>query len=99
MVKNQHGTNYIMLVLLCAILLFMFVLQPSSVHGKDFAAKEHNVLVVFSSHSGEIDEHERLLDLLISHFSSNLQMKNSKQVKEEDLAGISQLIYYGHDQE
>lgn len=99
MVKNRHGTGYKMLILLFGILLFGYLNNPQSVQGKGTAADGTKVLVVFSSLSGEIDEDVRLLDLLISHFSANLQIKNSKQVQEEDLAGISHLFYYGLDQE
>lgn len=41
-----------------------------------------NVLVIFSSKNGEVDDHQRMLDLLLGHFSEQITFKSSYEVKE-----------------
>jgi len=58
-----------------------------------------NVLVVYSSEKGEMDEHQRLLDLSLGHFSENIEYKSSEAVELGDLADQTHLIYYGQAEE
>jgi uncharacterized protein YdaL len=57
------------------------------------------VLVVYSSEKGEMDEHQRLLDLSLGHFSENIEYESSEAVELEDLADQTHLIYYGQAEE
>ncbi len=57
------------------------------------------VLVVFSSKSGEVDEHQRMLDMLLGHFTDNIIFKASSQVNEDDLDKVDYLFYYGQQKE
>ncbi|MEH7235356.1 DUF2334 domain-containing protein [Bacillus sp. JJ1562] len=63
------------------------------------SAKDPKVLVVFSSQTERIDEHQRLLDMLISHFTQDISFKSSSEVKDGDLKGVTHLFYYGQTRE
>ncbi len=58
-----------------------------------------STLVVFTSESGEMDEHQRLLDLSLGHFSGEVTYKNSKEVNHTDLEGKTHLVYHGKAEE
>lgn len=58
-----------------------------------------NLLVVYSSENGEVDEHQRLLDMLLGHFSDKITFKASTEVKEKDVAQADYLFYYGQQRE
>lgn len=52
-------------------------------------------LVVYSTKTDEVDVDVRLLDLLVSHFSSPVTFKSVNQFEAADLQGITNLFYYG----
>lgn len=58
-----------------------------------------DVLVVYSSLGNEMDEHVRLLDMLVSHFTTKVSFKPPKDVVEEDVKKATHLIYYGQVEE
>ncbi|WP_099159150.1 DUF2334 domain-containing protein [Virgibacillus ndiopensis] len=96
MIRNRHHAKYGLKPLLCGI-LFLGLLFPPSL-AKAASDKEYenvNVLIVYSSRDRKVDEHQRLLDLLISHFTTNVTFKSSNEVQEKDLEGITHLFYYG----
>src|SRR5690625_2928450 len=57
------------------------------------------VLVIYSSIDGKIDEHQRMLDLLLGHFSNRVNFESTKEVTQEDFKEIDYLFYYGQEQE
>src|SRR5690625_1023811 len=61
--------------------------------------QDPKVLVIYSSINGEIDEHGRMLDLLLGHFSSRVNFKSTEEVSEEDFREIDYLFYYGQERE
>lgn len=63
------------------------------------AAKDPKVLVIFSSQDNQVDEHQRLLDMLISHFTEDISFKSSTEVEAGDMKGVTHLFYYGQTQE
>lgn len=63
------------------------------------AAKDPKVLVIFSSQTNQVDEHQRLLDMLISHFTEDISFKSSGDVGARDIKGVTHLFYYGQTQE
>jgi uncharacterized protein YdaL len=97
--KSCKGTDYGMKLLLCGILVWGLLVNPIFVKAENPEPGDSKILVVFSSKNGEIDEHGRLLDLLLSHFTTNLSLKSSKEVKKKDLDKITHLFYYGQVEE
>jgi len=80
------------------------IFLPFFSYNKQIEAQQPNqggpkVLVIFSSKNEKIDEHQRMLDLLLSHYSSNISFRSTKDVIEEDLKDIEYLFYYGHYRE
>src|SRR5690625_951152 len=61
--------------------------------------QDPKVLVIYSSINGEIDEHGRMLVLLLGHFSSRVNFKSTDEVSEEDFREIDYLFYYGQERE
>lgn len=55
----------------------------------------HKVLVIYSSKNGVVDEHQRMLDLLVGHFTTDITFKSSQKVKKTDLKDVTHLVYYG----
>ncbi|WLR54364.1 polysaccharide deacetylase family protein [Mesobacillus subterraneus] len=78
------------------VLLISSALTVSVKAESDGDPREDNkTVIIYSTESGQITENQRLLDMLVSHFSSNLIMKNAKDLTETDLNKASTLIYYG----
>lgn len=59
------------------------------------ATSSHRVLVVFSTQMGEMTDQQRVLDLLVGHFTDDITFKNTKEVEPKDLAGVTHLFYQG----
>ncbi|GAE94572.1 hypothetical protein JCM21714_3742 [Gracilibacillus boraciitolerans JCM 21714] len=56
---------------------------------------DFKVLVVYSSEDQQVDHHQRILDSLIGHFTSDIKFKAVSEVTEQDLQEITHLFYYG----
>ena len=63
------------------------------------ATSSHRVLVVFSSQTGEMTDQQRVLDLLVGHFTDDITFKSTKEVETKDLAGVTHLFYHGQVKE
>ncbi|MEK5444751.1 polysaccharide deacetylase family protein [Fredinandcohnia sp. FSL W7-1320] len=82
-------------IIMSIALIIGLVYAPTS----KAAAKDPKVLVIFSSQTNQVDEHQRLLDMLISHFTEDISFKNSSEVGAGDMKGVTHLFYYGQTQE
>lgn len=92
MVKQRRLSKVILTVLLSFFIIILFSYE-ASVQAE--VKEEDRVLVIYSSIDGEMDEYQRTLDLLIGHFTRDITFKSSKEVKNEDLVGVTHLFYYG----
>ncbi|AIF45541.1 polysaccharide deacetylase family protein [Virgibacillus halodenitrificans] len=81
-------------------LLITMPLSITSVQAKD-SMQENNpkIIVIYSSVNEEIDEHQRMLDMLLGHFSTNITFKPASQVKEMDFSQADYVFYYGQQRE
>ncbi|UOQ48290.1 DUF2334 domain-containing protein [Gracilibacillus caseinilyticus] len=86
--------NIIRIALLSTLL---FILFCSAIYAEELT--NHHVLVIYSSDSGEMDEHMRLLDLMIGHFTEDIVFTSVTEVEKADLTGKTHVFYYGqvHD--
>lgn len=88
-----------------SFIFFIFALLTLSqepVHANEEVLKTDpniNTLVIFTSENGELDEHQRLLDLSLGHFTENITYKSSEEVTPKDLEGQTHLVYYGQVKE
>ncbi|MFD1927813.1 DUF2334 domain-containing protein [Sporosarcina siberiensis] len=82
-----------MSLLLLAIIFLMCFSFPILTDAKN--ETEPKVLVMFTSKSGEIDENTLTVDMIVGHFTTDITIKNSQDVKKSDLVGVTHLIYYG----
>lgn len=57
------------------------------------------LLVIISSNERTINENQRMVDLLLSHFSDNITFRSAKEVKKEDFNDVDYLFYFGMDRE
>ncbi|UOQ85182.1 polysaccharide deacetylase family protein [Gracilibacillus salinarum] len=89
--------RYNTIVRIAILSTLLFILPCSSLYAGEL--NNHHVLVIYSSDSGEIDEHMRLLDLMIGHFTENIMFKSVTEVEKADLADKTHVFYYGqvHD--
>jgi uncharacterized protein YdaL len=83
--------------LLLVVLLTGILLSESLVFAEE--ESEPNVLVVYSSKSGEIDDHQRMLDMLVGHFTDNIVFRHSQSLQQKDLEGVTHVFYYGQVRE
>lgn len=58
-----------------------------------------NILVVFSSKNNEYDDHQRMLDMLLGHYTHNIRFVPSSSVQKRDIEQIDCLVYYGQEKE
>src|SRR5699024_3537967 len=61
--------------------------------------EEPELLLIYSAKDGEINEKQRILDNLLTHFSANIQIISSDEVKAADLTNVEYLFYYGEVKE
>ncbi|MEH7235357.1 polysaccharide deacetylase family protein [Bacillus sp. JJ1562] len=66
---------------------------------KGTGSSSHSVLVVYSTKTGEISDQQRVLDLLVGHFTSNIKFRSTKEVTTEDLKDVTHLFYHGQIKE
>lgn len=59
------------------------------------AEEEPTALIIYTEKGDEINENQRTLDMLISHFTKDITLISSNDVTEEDLKGVTHLFYYG----
>ncbi|OMP66663.1 DUF2334 domain-containing protein [Domibacillus epiphyticus] len=90
--KSRNTKNSFILILVISILFPFFFNTPESRAEKNGYS---NVLVIYTSSDGEIDEHQRIFDMLISHFTTDVKFISSNEVEKKDLSGVTHLFYYG----
>ncbi|MUK88622.1 DUF2334 domain-containing protein [Ornithinibacillus sp. L9] len=87
-----------MLSILPIILFSLYIsITPQQLNAE--SKDEPVVLVVYSSKSGTVDEHQRLLDMLIGHFTSSITFKHTSEVREADFEHVTHVFYYGQSKE
>lgn len=78
--------------------LLLACFYPITTYGKDKLSPHDDeiyVLVIYSTETGDVDAQQRLLDMLVGHFTQNIEFKHTSEVKPEDLSRITHLFYYG----
>lgn len=90
-------------LLIYFVLLQFFILIPNANANTPYPlpADQHhfNVLVVYTNSQEQIDENVRNLDVLLGHFTTKINFISDKQVREEDIKGVTHLFYYGISQQ
>ncbi|MBU9723309.1 MULTISPECIES: polysaccharide deacetylase family protein [Bacillaceae] len=107
MYNYRFGYKYILMVMICILLVLFGSIDlfgsygTTNVVANDEISNEEwpNVLVIFSSRDDEMDEHQRMLDMLLGHFTANVTFISSSLVEEQDLDLVDYLFYYGHVKE
>ncbi|TCP28978.1 uncharacterized protein YdaL [Scopulibacillus darangshiensis] len=89
--------NIVPPVVIAIVLLFSCILFPFTGKAVSFAPenKKAHILVAYSTKDGKVNEKVRMLDMLLSHFSTHIVFKSANDVKQNDLSGITHLFYYG----
>lgn len=91
-VVKQSKLNKYFLLYSISIIMVLFLNDPLVSAEPD---EDYKVLVVYSSKTGELDEQQRALDMLIGHFTQDITFKDSQEVTKQDLKDITHLFYYG----
>ncbi|MFJ8247054.1 DUF2334 domain-containing protein [Peribacillus asahii] len=84
---------------LCLCIVIIVLVTPFSA-GFVSGAEEKDepkpkVLVIYTSRDGEMDKYQRSLDMLVSHFTSDVTFISSSEVQKQDLTSVTHLIYFG----
>lgn len=79
--------------LLLLVLILMLVIDSSNVIAAQL--KEPHIVVIYSSNGQSDDSDRKLLDLLLGHFSSEIDWIDRKQVEQQDIEDANYLFYYG----
>lgn len=83
---------------LTIVLVFCYILDLKVYANADTiksSTENQPALIVYSSEDGQLSESQKLLDMLLGHFTTDMTFKSAKEVEEKHLAGIKTLIYYG----
>lgn len=79
--------------------LLVVLLLLADTGGKLYAAagpgQEPEVLVVYSTQDGYLTDEVRMLDLVLGHYSARLTYVADEALTEQNLDGITHLVYYG----
>ncbi|GGM39824.1 hypothetical protein GCM10011351_27460 [Paraliobacillus quinghaiensis] len=88
---------------MCILIVFVFASFHLSLPLVNAVKSDENnpsVLVVYHPENGEVDEqNNRMLDILISHFTSDLTFKPIADVARADLKDVTHIFYYGYQSE
>src|SRR5690625_4378553 len=84
--------RFIIIIGVIGIMLFS---QATLLVEAHYEKEEPNVVVIYSSITGEITEEHRTLDMLIGHFTKDITFISTKDVTKRDLDGVTHLFYYG----
>lgn len=95
----QSKVFHVLKLFMIGIMMSGFLFNSVQVKAEDIDSVDIKVLVVFSSDTGEMDEHQRLLNMLLGHFTTNMSFKSISEVKETDVEQVTHLFYYGHIEE
>lgn len=82
------------LIVLCA---FLMVFTSKGLVSAE--AEDTKTLVVYSSLNRQIDEDERKLDMLLSHFTENIDFVHVSDFQPEDTKDTTHVFYYGSQSE
>jgi uncharacterized protein YdaL len=76
------------------ILLFCLLFQSTGIiHAEKAPTK---VLLIYSTHTNEVNEQVRMLDTLIGHFTADIIVKSDKEITTDvQKEGYTHLIYFG----
>lgn len=80
------------LIVLCALLMVFASTGPVSAEP---AAEDKKTLVVYSSVNHQVDEDERKLDMLLSHFTKNIDFVHVSEFQPDDTKDTTHIFYYG----
>ncbi|MYL20832.1 DUF2334 domain-containing protein [Halobacillus litoralis] len=80
------------LIVLCALLMVFASTGPVSAEP---AAEDKKTLVVYSSVNHQVDEDERKLDMLLSHFTKNIDFVHVSEFQPGDTKDTTHIFYYG----
>lgn len=53
------------------------------------------VLIIYTTSDGQVTQHQRMLDMLVGHFTEDITLINSDDVAERDVEGVTHLFYFG----
>lgn len=81
-------------VVLCSLFTMLFPVTGAA-ELTQLKHEEANVLVVYTTSRGEMNEKIKQLDMQIGHFTTNVTFKRDRDVQQEDFDGITHLFYYG----
>ncbi|WP_085506062.1 DUF2334 domain-containing protein [Thalassobacillus devorans] len=79
------------------VLLIVWISTSSSVNAN--TSQEPLITVVYSAPDNKVGEHERRLDMLLSHFSQQVHFVNVQNLKENELIDTTHLFYFGQIKE
>lgn len=79
---------------LSCMIVFLTALSPVVILA-DNNVEEPDVLVVYSNETGEMDENQRKLDMLLTHFTKEIKIISVDEFKKSDLNGVTHLVYQG----
>ncbi|HEY4600312.1 MAG TPA: polysaccharide deacetylase family protein [Cerasibacillus sp.] len=69
------------------------------VSAESVSGENPNVLVIYSSENKTIDEHQKMLDMLIGHFTENIRFVSTSEVEKKDIEEVDVVFYYGQRKE
>ena len=97
---NKKSLIYRMSFFMCLLGLLVISKQAQATSlDIDVVNKENQLLVVYDSRNGMIDEEHRMLDMVLGHFAETIEFVNSKELENSNIEGKTHLIYFGRDEE
>ena len=90
--KIRKLNNGVILSIIC-IMLSALISFPSV--SQAVTESIPKALLIYSVKSGELDENVRDLDMLIGHFTTDITIVNSEEVRESDLKDVTHIFYFG----
>lgn len=97
--KKMSRSLAIKFFVMIALICFMLSIESPHLDAVEQKQESPSLLVIYSAKDGEINEHQRLLDMLLGHFSENIQFTSSNEITKSDLESKDYLFYYGEKKE
>ncbi|GAK08435.1 polysaccharide deacetylase family protein [Geomicrobium sp. JCM 19038] len=94
--KLSHQiSNVLTVISLCLLTMFFFYEESKAVENLLHHSEDRQVVVFYSSATGEIDEHQRLLDMALHSFTNDVLWVPIEHAKREHFQNKTHLVYYG----
>ncbi|QSS99697.1 polysaccharide deacetylase family protein [Pontibacillus sp. ALD_SL1] len=82
-------------VLLITLAVILWLTSNPGIASAENDRDHIKVLIIYTTPDGQVTQHQRMLDMLVGHFTKDITVMSSESVVERDVEGVTHLFYFG----